>query len=953
MFALKKFSFALTFCCSGFLLCAAEPDWTRSMETARVALAADDWAKALDALQSAAKAAESFPARDPRTPRTFNNLGMAQVHSGRLADAEQSLLRAWKLAEDADGPKSISVFVTLCNLADCNAMQKKYGTAGDLFGRALSFAEALRPPNPVAYANLARSLGSVYEAQGRYEQALEYFDSGRRKLFKAYNRSFHPDIPQGYMDSARIHIKMNNREKAETAYFYADQAIQDMHGKDDLRRVPILARQGEVSSADALASYAKEVLRILGKQTDALDASLFPALSSLAASTAKLAKGVKDVDQANELLQKAWALHQSAPTLNSTDSALARLQLAEVYRATMPDRADALNTQVKAWVTQNADALDKSTDPYAAVLLAKLGSSALPPEPKAPPTPPVTNTTPDTVSAVAPPPRPATGAVNWEHEWSRAYYRAVFASVLKDRMECWTEAVQVARELPEKDPRRLEALEGLAYADHDAQALEGATEWVQASGRFLGATHLDTFRARARVAELGTKDSNLKESEASVHAVLTDAEKAGIPAVQLAQFRFLLAQILVRGQSFSDAEKLLKQGLDDTLTSPGNAGMNPDDVLGALDTAVRKLNLNPNPDALLARYKKWEKAEKDARLWQSDFRKCMAYFSTRADCGVERFADAARLAVDAFGPQDSRTLKALHTAARAALAVQDFARAEKFLAALKDGLQHLPPAAQREQIGWAAVLLMQSDINLASGDAEAVEMELTVAMAKLEAEGSANTPTAATVLARLVRATRYQKKNAEALAQKSLALAEKIYGPASAQVRDEAIECFEQFLQNGKLTEAAELEKRIAVLPGPQATSAGAARKFRLLLALGDAQVKQHAYKDAALIFQDALTLIDASKGPASAEHGDVMLGLARCHRGLNQPAGAEKSLKESLDIQDRIWGSENPRTIAVYEEMLSFYKDQKKSIDAARIEQTLKYIKAFKPGIERQMGGG
>lgn len=83
---------------------------------------------------------------------------------------------------------------------------RDYEKAEELFKRAIE----LNPKNPEHY----RGMGCVYEAKGRYNKAVEYYETAVRNTTGYENVPINPKLSDLYMDIGDCYLKLNDKKKA-------------------------------------------------------------------------------------------------------------------------------------------------------------------------------------------------------------------------------------------------------------------------------------------------------------------------------------------------------------------------------------------------------------------------------------------------------------------------------------------------------------------------------------------------------------------------------------------------------------------------------------------------------------------------------------------------------------------------------------------------------------------
>jgi len=126
-----------------------------------------------------------------RSAMLLGNLGTFQQCTGRLNEAETTLLRALTIEEEVYGPNHHEVAATLGNLGNVQQELGRLNEAETTQQRALSIKEEVYGPNHHEVAITLGNLGNVQQMLGRLNEAET---TGRRAL-EIFSRALGPDHP--------------------------------------------------------------------------------------------------------------------------------------------------------------------------------------------------------------------------------------------------------------------------------------------------------------------------------------------------------------------------------------------------------------------------------------------------------------------------------------------------------------------------------------------------------------------------------------------------------------------------------------------------------------------------------------------------------------------------------------------------------------------------------------
>jgi len=100
----------------------------------------------------------------------WNLLSITFRHLGDLASAEDSVLRAYPLAEKLDDQEGMGASLNILGLLA--SIQGDYALAIDYHQRSLAIRQAIGDPMTIAFS--LNNLGLVASAQGDYARAIAY-----------------------------------------------------------------------------------------------------------------------------------------------------------------------------------------------------------------------------------------------------------------------------------------------------------------------------------------------------------------------------------------------------------------------------------------------------------------------------------------------------------------------------------------------------------------------------------------------------------------------------------------------------------------------------------------------------------------------------------------------------------------------------------------------------------
>jgi tetratricopeptide (TPR) repeat protein len=189
------------------------PSWKDDLAAGREAIANGKVLEAQVRLTRALERAEAAKVRPGEVAGILDQLGVAWLAGGERDKSEAALRRALKLREDAQGPDSPDIAVTLKHLA---ALAEKAGDrkgALDLLERAVRLrSEGLGPGHPEVADSLI-DLGAFHDAAGENARAEELYLRALGILEKAYGKD-DPRVADALSNLIALYRKTGREEEA-------------------------------------------------------------------------------------------------------------------------------------------------------------------------------------------------------------------------------------------------------------------------------------------------------------------------------------------------------------------------------------------------------------------------------------------------------------------------------------------------------------------------------------------------------------------------------------------------------------------------------------------------------------------------------------------------------------------------------------------------------------------
>jgi len=242
----------------------------------------------------------------PDTLETMNNLAMAYLDTGRLADALVLLEEALKTSRAKLGPDQTLTLVSMGNLAHAYTQAGRLADALPLHEEALKRIEAQFGPDHMHTLTALNNLANAYRSAGRLAEALPLFEQTLNRLRKAIGPN-HPstllamnNLALAYGDSGRVADAIPLHEEA----LKLSKAQLEPDHPDMLFAMNCLADAYRQAGRFALAeSLHKETLK-------RRQAKLGPNDPSTLQSTNSLAEDYLDIKpaEAEPLLRQSMAI---------------------------------------------------------------------------------------------------------------------------------------------------------------------------------------------------------------------------------------------------------------------------------------------------------------------------------------------------------------------------------------------------------------------------------------------------------------------------------------------------------------------------------------------------------------------------------------------------------------------------------------------------------------------
>jgi CHAT domain-containing protein len=202
--------------------------------------------EAVKALRDAIEASRSQ--LDPAAEsQAWNEMGSALLESGRLAEAEDALLEAFRMRKLTHDDR---IYFTYDSLANLRVRQSDWRSALVLFDRAL---ESARSASPSAMWNIYYDRGKAHLAQGQTEEAFADFGAAlegvrrwRAEVIPADSFRVSAEVDLHHVYSAyveiasRLYAQTRRKQFAEEAYAVSEESraasLRALWAGDDLTR---------------------------------------------------------------------------------------------------------------------------------------------------------------------------------------------------------------------------------------------------------------------------------------------------------------------------------------------------------------------------------------------------------------------------------------------------------------------------------------------------------------------------------------------------------------------------------------------------------------------------------------------------------------------------------------------------------------------------------------------
>jgi tetratricopeptide (TPR) repeat protein len=250
--------------------------------------------------------ADKFRAETEATDELYFRAGRYQTLLGNYAAAEKFHLRAAEISASVSGTKSARYATDLNDLATVYQDQGRYDEAIEKYEEALRIAEKTIGREHRDYASRLNNLGEVYRMQGRYDEAIEKYEEALRIDEKTIGRE-HP----GYairLNNLAVVYRLQGRydeaiEKYEEALRIDEKTIGREHPGYGIRLNNLASVYSDQGRYDEAIEKYEEAMRIIEKTIGREHPNYASGLNNLAFVYKELGRYDEAIEKYDEALR--------------------------------------------------------------------------------------------------------------------------------------------------------------------------------------------------------------------------------------------------------------------------------------------------------------------------------------------------------------------------------------------------------------------------------------------------------------------------------------------------------------------------------------------------------------------------------------------------------------------------------------------------------------------------
>lgn len=325
-----------------------------------IALRSSDYAKARERFEAALAIYERLDDPDPlSTAEASSNLAIANLNLGLLDEAERALLEALALTEGAAGPYDNRLISIVNNLGSLSQAQGKYEAAYDYFERVYTAELALYGPVDVRIAMTLNNVGSALSAMRRDEEAVRYYE----RSIAAYESGDHHgvDLARPVGNLAVAQMRAGELDDAEAGLLRAIELIEAESGP---MQADLSTHWFNLASVRLQRGEYERARQALERCTEIDEAALghdHPNVAQTLAALASIHVELEEPDQARILLEEALAIFAKFE-LDPVTVSYTEFELAKLLWDDERDRARVLVSRAERALTEAAGAAKPQLD---------------------------------------------------------------------------------------------------------------------------------------------------------------------------------------------------------------------------------------------------------------------------------------------------------------------------------------------------------------------------------------------------------------------------------------------------------------------------------------------------------------------------------------------------------------------------------------------------------------
>ncbi|MHC5061670.1 MAG: tetratricopeptide repeat protein [Planctomycetota bacterium] len=254
---------AVVFLMCGFVLIMPGTAQARSAKSlqsmARMYIAVGEYAKAQPLAEEALSVARSGGNSDAQLSLCMIDLSWLYRDLGRLADAEKMCLSGLGLQQKAYGQDHPYVAYTLRILGSIYQENGKYDQAAGVFGRAMAIMQANHESADHQLAGFWADIAGLQTAQGKFAEAEASYARAMDLINKSYGPN-HLYTAGVFGQMANLYVLQERFDEAQTLIEQALKTQQEVYGPDHHALAPTWLTMGRIHIARADYSRAESVL---------------------------------------------------------------------------------------------------------------------------------------------------------------------------------------------------------------------------------------------------------------------------------------------------------------------------------------------------------------------------------------------------------------------------------------------------------------------------------------------------------------------------------------------------------------------------------------------------------------------------------------------------------------------------------------------------------------------